>query len=54
MFSESFMRYLIEYQSEEFEQEELNNFQSEVEKRPLMIDLTGVKYVTVPIRNRTK
>ncbi len=51
MYSESFMRYLIGYQSEDLKPEQTS---LKAEKRPLMIDLTGVKYVTIPVENRTK
>ena len=53
MYSENFMRYLIAYQSEDMEPQESNTVQVR-EKRPLMVDLTGVKYATVPVRNCTK
>ena len=51
MYSENFMRYLIAYQSEDLKPSEP---EFKKEKRPLMIDLTGVKYVTIPIENRAK
>lgn len=54
MFSENFMRYLINYQTEDVEE---NNEQKNVQKAPkrhLMVDLIGIKYATVPIRNTAK
>ena len=51
MFSENFMRYLIAYQSEDLKPAERK---VKEEKRPLMIDLTGVKYVTIPVEHRAK
>lgn len=51
MYSENFMRYLIAYQNEDLKPSES---ELKKEKRPLMIDLTGVKYASVPIRNRAK
>ena len=51
MYSENFMRYLIAYQADDTRSCEV---EPKKEKRPLMIDLTGVKYVSVPIQNRAK
>ncbi len=50
MYSESLMRYLIGYKSDELKPDE----NLKTRKKPLMIDLTGVKYVTVPLQNRSK
>ena len=49
MYSENFMRYLIAYQSEDIEQKG-SKVKVQKTKRPLMIDLIGVKYATIPIK----
>ncbi len=53
MFSENFMRYLIAYQTDEMEPSEPKK-DYKCEKKPLMVDLIGVKYATIPIRNTAK
>ncbi len=54
MYSEDFMRYLIVYKNEDLEPLSSKSAYKSSEKRPLMVDLTGVKYVVVPIENRAK
>lgn len=53
MFSENFMRYLIAYQSEDMEpkKEQIKKVST---KKPLMIDLIGVKYAAIPIKHSIK
>ena len=53
MYSENFMRYLIAYQSEDIEQKGSTN-KTQKSKRPLMVDLIGVKYAAVPIKGGTE
>ncbi len=53
MFSEDFMRYLIAYQTDEMEPTEAKK-EYKKEKKPLMIDLIGIKYATVPIKHHAK
>lgn len=53
MYSENFMRYLIAYQTDEMEPTEAKK-EYKKEKKPLMIDLIGVKYAAVPIKYHAK
>lgn len=55
MFSENFMRYLIEYQSDEAEPVQTKVKQtSKSTNKPLMVDLIGVKYAAIPIKHTSK